>query len=156
MGHWGFPQTDDPIWKEHYAQLTEREKAFFREGLPRVLQAAGIAVVCKRSIPYIVDRISQFEPALWDYIVELVRLEANLAEPDEDDVKLYLRRFTGFYLLIPTLDNFQYSQLIVASLMSMGIATHKRISHWELGDVRAELQAYREQRRAGREDSGRD
>ena len=37
MSHWGFPQTEDPIWGEQYGQLTEREKAFYQEGLPRIL-----------------------------------------------------------------------------------------------------------------------
>ena len=102
------------------------------------------------------DRISQFEPALWDYLVDLVRLETNSANPDEEEVLLYLRRFTGFYLLIPTMDNLQYSQFVIQSLMSMGVATHKRLLNWEIAEIRSELQTYVEQRRASREDSGRD
>lgn len=156
MSHWGFPQTEDPIWREQFNQLTEREKAFYHEGLPRILQAAHIGIVCRRSIPYIVDRISQFEPALWDYLVDLVRMETNSAKPDEEEVQLYLRRFTGFYLLIPTMDNLQYSQFVIQSLMSMGIATHKRLVNWELAEVRSEMQSYREQRRAVGADPDRD
>lgn len=150
MEHWGFPHTDDPIWRDHYEQLTEREKAFYREGLPRILKAVHVGVVCKRSIPYIVDRLSQFEPDLWDYLVELVRLETNTARPDEEDVKLYLRRFAGFYLLIPTLDNEQYVRTIMRSLMAMGVATHQRLLDWNISEIRSEVQAYMEQRRTRR------
>ena len=156
MPHWGFPQTDDPVWKEQYDYLTEREKAFYQEGLPRILQAVHIGIVCNRSIPYIIDRLSQFEPALWDYVLDLVRLELNIADPEEDDVRVYLRRFAGFYLLIRTMNNHEYAQVVLNSLTSMGIATHQRLLEWDVSEIRSEVQMYMEQRRARREVEDRD
>lgn len=150
MSHWGFPQTDDPIWKEQYAELTERERVFYWEGLPRILRTIHIGVVCKRSIPYIVDRLSQFEPGLWEELADVVRLEKNLADPGIEDVQMYLRRFAGFYLLIPTLDNHGYARVVLNSLTSMGLTTHQRLLNWDISEIRSEVQLYMEQRRASR------
>lgn len=142
MSHWGFPQTDDPIWRDHYDRLTERERSFFCNGLPQILRAVHVGVVCRRSIPYIVDRLYQFEPNLYDYLSDLVSSEARVPEPTTDDVEDYLIRFAGFYLLIPTYTNDEYARVLSEGLMSMGVATHKRLTHWDISDIREEVQEY--------------
>lgn len=153
MSHGGFPQTDDPIWKEQYAELTERERVFYWEGLPRLLRAVHIGIVCHRSIPYIVDRLSKFESELWDHLLTLVYAEQSGAvDADVEDVQLYLRRFIGFYVIIKTLDNTEYSKIVSNTLVAMGVATHRRLLNWDISEIRSEVAGDLEQRRACRAD----